>query len=89
MSFKLTPKSTQHPRPTGRPLFGAAMVLLTLALAALAGCGGSDKESAMPAEGFDSAYCNTARAWAAHEVSADEILDGLAAYCQRINDSRH
>ena len=73
MRFKVMPKSIQRPRLTRRPLFGAAMVLLTLALAVLAGCGGSDtKESAVPAEGFDSAYCKTARVWAAHEVSADE-----------------
>ena len=52
MSFKLTRKSMQRPRP----LFGAAIVLLTLVLAVLAGCGGSDtKQAAVSAEGFDSA----------------------------------
>ena len=74
MRCKLTPISMQRPRSTRRPLLGAAMVLLALALAVLAGCGGGDtkEEAAAPAEGFDSAYCKTARAWAAHEVSADE-----------------
>jgi hypothetical protein len=44
--------------------------LLILGLTALAGCGGSDdKETASPVEGFDSAYCVTARKWAVHELN--------------------
>lgn len=53
-----------------RPLFGTALISLVLALPMLAGCGGSDdEETALPAEGFDSAYCATARSWAAHELN--------------------
>jgi hypothetical protein len=65
--------SMQRPRSTQRSLFGAAMVLLILGLAVLAGCGGSDdKKTALPAEqvaAFNSPYCVTAREWAAHELN--------------------
>jgi hypothetical protein len=39
----------------------------------LAACGGSDnkKKSSSEATGFDSAYCVTARNWAAHELNGD------------------
>jgi hypothetical protein len=38
-------------------------------LVALTGCGGTDKREASPVDGFDSAYCVTARKWAVHELS--------------------
>jgi hypothetical protein len=63
----------QHPRSNRRPLSGAALVSLTLALAILAGCGGSDSnETAFtPVEGTESAYCDTHRAWQVHELKGD------------------
>jgi hypothetical protein len=51
-----------------RLIFASAIV----GLAALSACGGTDKEeSASADEGFDSAYCVTAREWAAHEMSGE------------------
>jgi hypothetical protein len=35
----------------------------------LTGCGGTDKQAAVPVDGFDSAYCVTARKWAVHELN--------------------
>lgn len=63
----------QHPRSTRRPLSGAALVSLTLALAILAGCGGSDGDETAftPVEGTESAYCDTHRAWQVHELKGD------------------
>jgi hypothetical protein len=55
---------------SNRPLFGAALISVALTFAMLAGCGGSDnKQTSLPVEGFDSAYCVTARNWAAHELN--------------------
>ncbi len=45
---------------------------LTLAMAAVSGCGGSDEATSLPAErvqAFESPYCVTARAWAVHELN--------------------
>jgi hypothetical protein len=50
---------------------GAAIVLPSLGLAVLAGCGGDDKETSARAGGFDGPYCVTARKWAAHELNGD------------------
>jgi hypothetical protein len=73
MRLKPTPMSMQRLRSTQRPLLGAAMILLMLGLAVLAGCGGSDDEatalSAERVEAFDSPYCVTAREWAVHELN--------------------
>ena len=80
MSFKLTPMSMQRPRSTRHPLLVAAAVVLTLALAVLAGCGGSDdKETALPAVvGFESAYCITIRNWQVHELDSVDDSDPAA-----------
>ena len=55
-----------------RATYGAlAFSILTLAVAA--GCGGdgdNDKKTASTG-GFDSAYCVTARNWAAHELNGE------------------
>ena len=54
-----------------RTLFPAPTILLVLGLAVLAaGCGGSDgdKTSFTPADGTESAYCDTYRAWQVHEL---------------------
>jgi len=77
MKFKLTPMSMQRPRSSRRPLFGAAMVVLALGSAALAGCSGSDgNETAFaPAAGNESAYCDTYRAWQVHEIDGGEGPD--------------
>ena len=48
MSLELTPRSMQRPRSARRALFGAAMVLLILGLAVLAGCGGNEADQAAP-----------------------------------------
>ena len=81
MRFGWTSVSVQRPRSTQYPLFGAAMVLLALGLAALAGCGGSDDaQTALPAEqveAFGSPYCVTAREWAVHELNGS--ADGAYA----------
>lgn len=81
MTFTRTLMSMQRARSSRRPLCGAAMVVLVLALAVLAGCGGSDDpETALPAEqvaAFNSSYCVTAREWAVHEL--DGSADGAYA----------
>jgi hypothetical protein len=59
----------RHLRSTALP-FPALIVLVILASAGLAACGGGDDSKSTSArEGFDSSYCETARNWAAHEVS--------------------
>lgn len=69
--------SVQRPRSIHHSLLGAAAVVLTLALAVLSGCSSSsaDGESAVPLDGPDSAYCDTARKWAVHELNADEATE--------------
>ena len=68
----------QRSRLTQHSLFGAAMVLLILGSAVLAGCGGGDGDETafVPAAGADSAYCDAYRAYKAQE------LDGGGAYDQ-------
>ncbi len=47
-------------------------VALTLALAALAGCGGDGDETAFtPVEGTETPYCDTFRAWQVHELEGE------------------
>jgi len=60
-------------RSKRHPVFGAALISLTLALAALAGCGGSDGDETAftPVAGTDSAYCDTFRAWQVHELDGE------------------
>jgi len=57
-----------------RPLFGATLISLTLVLAVLGGCGGSDGDETAftPVAGSDSAYCDTYRAWQVHELDGGE-----------------
>ena len=58
-------------RSIERRLAAGGLAALTLVLAVLAGCGGSDDEAALPAEqvaAFSSPYCVTARQWAVHEL---------------------
>lgn len=64
------------PRSKRRPLFGAALISLTLVLAVLAvlaGCGGSDGDETAftPVAGTESAYCDNFRAWQVHELAGD------------------
>ena len=48
------------------------LVAMTLALAALAGCGSDGLDSAFtPVEGTESAYCDTFRAWQVHELEGE------------------
>jgi hypothetical protein len=49
------------------------MVLLTLGLAALAGCSGSDDDETAftPVAGNESAYCDTYRGWQVHELDGE------------------
>ena len=57
-----------------------------IALAIAAGCGGDgdDKKTTASAGGFDSAYCVTARKWAAHELNGEgEDVSRAAARPQR------
>jgi hypothetical protein len=68
----------QRPRTTHRQLLAAAAAVLGLASAVVAGCGGGDHETAVPAEGFDSAYCNTARHWAVRELDPLDDSDPAA-----------
>ena len=77
MSFNPMRMSMQRSHSTQRPRFGAAMVLLILGLAMLAGCGGSDgDESAFtPVAGSDTAYCDAYRAWQVHELDGGEGND--------------
>ena len=59
------------PHSIGRRLAAGWLAMLTLALAGVAGCGGSDDEAALPAEqvaAFSSPYCVTARQWAVQEL---------------------
>lgn len=73
MRFKRTSMPMQRPRSTQRPLFGAAMVLVILGLAVLAGCGSSGEKTAfVPVAGSDSPYCDTYRAWQVHELDGGE-----------------
>jgi hypothetical protein len=74
MRFKPRPMSMQRLRPTQRPLLGAALVLVILQLAALAGCGGSDGDETAftPVAGNVSAYCDAYRAWQVHELDGGE-----------------
>jgi hypothetical protein len=60
---------------TKRSPIGAAMVLLVVASAVPAGCGG-DEAAFVPVAGADSAYCDTYRAYKAQEI------DGGGAYDQ-------
>jgi hypothetical protein len=48
-------------------------VALALGSGVVAACGGTDdrKSTSEEATGFDSAYCTTARGWAAHELNGD------------------
>ena len=66
---KLVPRNRAQAR---RQLIRAAIALSVLSIAVLAaGCGGSDDETALPAEqveAFASPYCVTARTWAVHEL---------------------
>ncbi len=58
-------------RSIERRLAAGGLAALTLGLAVLAGCGGSDDDAALPAEqvaAFSSPYCVTARQWAVHEL---------------------
>ena len=59
--------------PLRGPLFGVALISLTLAGAMLAGCGGSDGEETAftPVAGTVSAYCDTFRAWQVHELDGE------------------
>jgi hypothetical protein len=59
---------------TRRPLSGAALIVLLLASALVAACGGSDGDetSFSPVRGTDSAYCDTYRAWQVHELDGGE-----------------
>ena len=68
----------QRSGSTRRSLFGAAMVLLILGSAVLAGCGGGDGDETafVPVAGADSVYCDTYRAYKAQEI------DGGGAYDQ-------
>jgi hypothetical protein len=63
----------QRPGLHRRSLFGAALIALTLALAVLVGCGGSDGDETAftPVDGNESAYCNTYRGWQVHEFDGD------------------
>jgi hypothetical protein len=63
----------QHSRSNRRPLFGAALISLTLVLAVLTGCGGGDGDETAftPVAGTESAYCDTHRAWQVHELKGD------------------
>ena len=67
----------QRSHSTRRPRFGAAMVLLILGLAMLAGCGGSDGDETafIPVAGSDTAYCDAYRAWQVHELDGGEGND--------------
>ena len=56
--------------PLRGPLLGVAVVSLTLAVAMVAGCGGSEI-AFTPVEGTESAYCATFRAWQVHELDGD------------------
>jgi hypothetical protein len=51
--------------------------MVTLASSALAGCG-TAHETALPGEGFESAYCNTARHWAVRELDNLDDSDPAA-----------
>ncbi len=53
------------------------LATLTLGLAALAGCGGSDGDETafIPVAGSDSAYCDAYRAWQVHELDGGEGVD--------------
>ncbi len=53
------------------------LAALTLGMAALAGCGGSDgdKTAFTPVAGGDSAYCDAYRAWQVHELDGGEGND--------------
>jgi hypothetical protein len=53
----------------------SALASLIVALAALAGCGGSDEAAFTPAAGADSAYCATYRAWKVYELDRGEGFD--------------
>ena len=63
----------QRPRSNRRPLFGAALISLALALAVVAGCGGSDGDETAftPVDGTESAYCDTYRGWQVHELDGE------------------
>ena len=60
---------------TGRPrlVFGSALVSATMGLAVLSACGGggSDESAFTPVAGTESAYCDTYRAWQAHELDGE------------------
>ena len=59
------------PQSIGRRLAAGWLAMLTLVLAGLAGCGGTDNKAALPAErlaAFNSPYCVTARQWAVQEL---------------------
>ncbi len=61
-------------RASQRPMFGAALISVTLALAVLAACGGSDGDEAAftPVDGTESSYCDTFRAWQVHELDGGD-----------------
>jgi hypothetical protein len=90
--MRLTPMSMQRPRSTRRPLLGAAMVLVILGLAVLAGCGGGDGDETafIPVAGTESAYCDTFRAWQVHELEGEgddpAIAGNPAALEEYFND---
>ena len=56
--------------PVRGPFLGVALVSLTLGVAMVAGCGGSEI-GFTPVEGTESAYCNTFRAWQVHELDGE------------------
>lgn len=55
-------------------LLGVALIALAPALTMLSGCGSSSNakvETARPVDGAESAYCDTHRRWAVHELAGD------------------
>ena len=62
------------PHSKRRPVFGAVLISVTLALTVFAGCGGSDGDETAftPVDGTESAYCDTFRAWQVHELDGGE-----------------
>jgi hypothetical protein len=63
------PRTTKTHRKSICSLLGTALIAGVVCSAMLAGCGGGDDEETASAEGFESAYCATARSWAAHELN--------------------
>ncbi len=72
--------------PLRGPLLGVAVVSLTLAVAMVAGCGGSEI-AFTPVEGTVSAYCDTFRAWHVHELDGEgDDQPNAAAFERYWND---